>query len=130
MDTDVGVVARKRRRHVVDVAAATVVVDHAAHRQGVGNQRKVEHCRHVGVRITVSGHSVARLDISLGDIELRLVGDVADRAGFGAGSEQRALWTLQDFDTIYIGSIDVKIAIRKLAGLIVQIDRDIGIQPC
>ncbi len=40
VNADVGVLAREGRRHVIDVAAATVVVDHGAHRHGVGDHGK------------------------------------------------------------------------------------------
>ena len=43
--------------------------------------------------IPVGGGAVAAGDAALGDIELGLVGDVADCAGLGAGTEQRALRT-------------------------------------
>ena len=91
----------------------------------LGDQRQVQHRRHVGVRIAVSGRAVAGLDVALGHVELRLVGDVADHAGLGAGAEQRALRTFQHLDAIQVGGIDVEVAIRQLAGLIVQIDGDV-----
>ena len=111
--------------HVVDVAAAAVVVDHRAHRQRVGDQRQVQHRGHVGIRIAVGGHSVAGGDVGLRDIELRLVGDVADDPCLGSCTEQCALRALQNLDSIQVRGIDIKIAIRQLAGLIVQVDRDV-----
>jgi len=51
--------------------------------------------------------------MSLGDIQLRFVGDVADGAGLGARTEQRSLRTLQDLDAIQVRRIDVEISIRS-----------------
>src|SRR5439155_252574 len=73
----------------------------------------------------VSGHSVAGLDVRLGHVELRLVRDVADHAGLGAGAEQRALRTFQNLDAIEVRGVDVEVAIRELTGLVVQVDGDV-----
>ena len=124
-NADVGRLARKGSRHIVDVAAAPVVKYHGAHRQGVGDQRDVQHRRQVGVRVAVSGDSVAGIDVAFGHIELRLVRDIADRAGLGAGAEQRALRTFQNLDAFEVGRIDVEVAIWQLTGLIIQVDRDV-----
>ncbi len=73
----------------------------------------------------MSGRSVAGFDVPLGHVELWFVRDVADRAGLGAGTEQRSLRTLQNLDAIEIGGIDVEVAIRELPGLIIQVDCDV-----
>jgi hypothetical protein len=92
----------------------------------VSDQRQIEHRRQIGVRIAVRGDAVAGLDIAFGDVELGLVGDVADHAGLGAGAEQRALRAFENFDALEVGGVDVEVAGRQLAGLIVQVDGDVG----
>ena len=125
VNADVGVLAGEGRRHVVDVAAALLVVDHRAHGHPPGDQREVQHRRQVGVRIAVSRDPVPGLDVGLERIELGLVRDVADHAGLGAGTEQRALRTLQNLDAIEVGGVDVEVAIRELTGLIIEVDCDV-----
>src|SRR6266853_1956188 len=75
--------------------------------------------------ITVSGHSVAGLEVRLGHVEPRLVRDVTDHAGLGAGTEQRALRTFQNLDAIQVGGVDVQVAIRQLAGLVVEVNGNV-----
>ena len=64
----------------------------------------------VAVRIAAGGDAVAGVDVALGDIELRLVRDVADHAGLRAAAEQRALRALEDFDALHVDEIDVGVA--------------------
>ena len=90
-----------------------------------GDQRQVQHRGHVGIRIAVRRDAVAGLDVRLGHVELRLVGDVADHAGLGAGAEQRALRTFQHLDAIQVGRVDIEVAVGQLSGLVVQIDGDV-----
>ena len=71
------------------------------------------------------GDAVARFDAALGHVDLGLVGDVADHAGLGAGTEQGALRTFENFDAFEVGGIDIEVARRQLAGLLVQVDGDI-----
>ena len=125
VDADVVGAAREGGRHVVDVATAVIVVDHRTHRHGVFDQRQVQHRSHIGIRIAVRGPAVAALDAALGDVELRLVGNVADHAGLGAGAEQRSLRALEYLDAIQIGGVDVEVAIWQLRGLVVQVDGDV-----
>ncbi len=73
----------------------------------------------------MSGHSVAGLEVRLGHVELRFVRDIANHAGFGAGTEQRSLRSLQNLDAIQVDRVDVQVAIRELTGLIIQVDRDV-----
>jgi translation elongation factor EF-1beta len=102
-----------------------VVVNHAAYGKGALDQRQVQHRGHIGIRIAVGGHAVARLDVAFGDVELRLVGDVADDAGFGTGAEQRALRAFQNLDAVEVGGVDVEIAIRQLSGLVIEVNRHV-----
>ena len=129
MDADVAVLARERRRQVVDIAAPTVVVDHSAHGQPVGNEWNVESRVEVAALITVRSRCVAGVHRGFSHIELRLVGDVAHDASLRPRSEQRALRTLQYLDALEIGGVDVKIAAWKLRGLVVQIHRDVRERP-
>ena len=125
VDTDVGVLARERRRNVVDVAATVIVVDDRAQRHRVGDEGQVEDRLHVGVRVTVGRDAVAGLERALRLVELGLVRDVPDHAGLGTGAEQRALRPLEHLDAVEIGRIDVEVAVRHLSALVVQINRDI-----
>ena len=55
VDADVGVLARESGRHVVDVPAAPRVIDHRPHRHVAGDDRQIQHRRHVGVVVAVRG---------------------------------------------------------------------------
>ena len=72
--------------------------NNCAHRQSIGDQRHIQHRRQIAVRIAMGGDSVASIDVALGHIELRLVRDVANGAGLGPGTEQRALRAFENFD--------------------------------
>ena len=72
------------------------------------------------------GGRVAGVEIRLGHIQFRLVGDVANHTRLCAGAEQRALRTFEDFNAFDVGGINVKVPARQLPGLIVQIHGDIG----
>jgi len=67
---------------------------------------------------------VARRHVAFGDVEFGLVGDVAHHPGFGAGTEYRALRAFEDFDALQVRGIDIEVAARQRAGLIVEVDRD------
>jgi hypothetical protein len=75
-------------------------------------------------RVVISG-----VDAALRPIQIRLVCDVTQHAGFGAGSEQSALGTLQYLDALEIGGIHVEIAAGHGNGLIVKISRHPGKAP-
>ena len=62
--------------------------------------------------------------VGFGDVELWLVGDIAHHAGFRACAEYRALRTLEDFDALQVRGVDVEVAARQRAGLVVEVDRD------
>src|SRR6185437_4605552 len=91
----VGVFSRKRAGHVVDVTATTIVVDDRTYRQGVLDQRQIEGGIDAAVGIAAGGDAVAAFDVTLGFIQLGFVGDVANGAGLGATTEQRALRTFE-----------------------------------
>ena len=48
----------------------------------------------------VRGEGVAGIDTAFGQVEFRLVRDVADHTGLGAGAEQRSLRPLENFDAL------------------------------
>ena len=50
----------------------------------------------------MSGRRIAGIDVAFGDVELRLVGDIANDARFRAGAEQRPLRAAQYFDAVEI----------------------------
>src|SRR5207253_597412 len=129
VDADVGALAGEGRRHVVDVATAVVVVDHPSQGDGVGNQRDVQDRSQVGIRIAVRGDSVSGLDARLDLIELRLVGDVADHTRLGARAEERPLRAFQHLDAIQVSGVDIEVAVGELAGLVVEVDGDVGPRP-
>ncbi len=116
----------KSSRNIVDIAAAGLVVDHAAHRERVGDQRQVDRGVDIAAGIAVRGGGVAGIEIRFGHIELRLVGDVADHTRLSAGAEQGALRTLEHLDALDVGRINVEVPARQLPGLLVQIHGDIG----
>ena len=92
------------------------------------DDRQVQHRCQVGVGVAVSGDAVAALDVRLDLVELGLVGDVADDARLGTGAVESALRTLQDLDAVQVRGVDVEIAVGQLAGLVVQVDGDVGPQ--
>ena len=57
--------------------------------------------------------------------DLRLVGDVANDAGLSARAEQGSLRPFEDFDALQVRRVDIEVAARQLAGLVVQIDGDV-----
>src|SRR5450631_1843451 len=71
------------------------------------------------------GRAVTGFHVPLGHIELRLVRDVAHHAGLRAGTEQSALRAFEYFDALEVGGVDVEVARRQLAGLIVQVNGDV-----
>ena len=111
--------------YIIDITAAVIAVDSRAQRQLALDQRNVERGIETVVRITTGRDAVARVDVALGDVELRLVRDVADRTGLGAAAEQRALRAFQNFDALHVNQIDVGIAGRELHPLVIQIQGDV-----
>src|SRR5579871_3182774 len=73
-------------------------------------------------------YTVTGLGGTLGNVELGGVRDVADDAGLGARAEEGPLRSLQHLDAVEVGRIDVEVVIRKLHGLVVEIDRDVRIK--
>src|SRR5207248_11156373 len=117
--------ATERGRDIVDVAAAGVVVYDGANGQLVLDQRQIDRRIDVAARIAVGRGRVTTVDIPIRHIQLRLVGDIAQHACLGASAEQCPLGALQDLDALEIRGVDVQVAAGQLAGLIVQIDRDV-----
>ena len=109
---------------VVDVAALAVTVDHPPHRQRVVNEREVEHSGDVAIRVSVGGGPIGCFHAALGDIELRLVRDVAQHAGQCATAEQRTLRALENLDALEVGGIDVEVTAGYLPRLLVEINGD------
>ena len=68
---------------------------------------------------------VARVDIRLSYVELRLVGDVAHDAGLCPGAKQRALRAFEDLDALEVRNIDVEVAAGELSRLLVEIERHV-----
>jgi hypothetical protein len=116
---------RKRPRDVIDVAAAALVVDHAAHGQRVGNQGNVDGGVDITALVPVGGRGVAGVHHRFSYIELRFVRDVTYDTRLRARAEEGALRTLQDLDAVEIRRVDVKIAVWKLRGLLIEIHRDV-----
>ena len=75
--------------------------------------------------VTACRHAVGSSRGDFGLVQLRLVRDVANHARLGAGAKQRALRTLEHFDAFEVGGVDVEVAAWKLAGLVIEIDRDV-----
>ena len=108
----------------MDVAAALLVVDHAAHGELVGNDRQVDRRVEIAARLTVCRRCVASVHHCFSHIELRLVCDVTHNTRLGARSEHGALRAFQYLNALEIGGVDVKIAAGKLRGLIIEVHRD------
>src|SRR6202000_3254628 len=119
------VAAGKVTLHIGDVAAAPIAVNDRACRQGVLNQGNVDGRVDAAVRIAMGGYPVARFGIPLGDIEFRLVGDVADHTGLRPAAQQRALRPFEHFEAVHVDHVDVRVARGKLHGLIVEIQSNV-----
>ena len=65
--------------------------------------------------------AVTAFGAPLGDVQLRLVGDVAQRAGFGAAAEQGSLRALQHLDALHVDHVDVKVAARKAQRRLIEV---------
>ena len=61
--------------------------------------------------------------------EVGLVGNIADRAAFGARAKQRALRTFKHFDAFKIGHVNIEVTARNGYRGIVKIDGDGGAGP-
>src|SRR5207237_949628 len=103
----------------------TVVVEHAAHRQLILNDRQVDHGRDAAVGIAVGGGPITRLDVALDDIKLRFIRNIAEHACLCAATEQRALRTFENLDALEVGRIDIEVTARQLRGLVVEINGDV-----
>src|SRR5205814_10138162 len=58
--------------------------------------------------VAVLDRASIQLSEHLGGSQLGLVGDVANRAGLGAGAEEGALGTAEDLDAVDVEKIDVR----------------------
>ena len=125
-DADVGVGAFEGRRHVIDVAATRLVIDHRAGRQLVRDERNVECGVEVAAVRAMRGRAVARVEDGFNRVQLGLVGDVADNTSLGTRSKQSALRTFKHLDALDVRSVDVQVAAWQLCGLLVQIDGYVG----
>src|ERR1700677_4292704 len=73
----------------------------------------------------MGGVAVARIDVALRDVKLWFIGDVTQHAGLGTGAEQCTLRPLENFDTLEIRRVDIKVATRQRRGLVVDVYRDV-----
>ena len=121
---DVGV-AGELSRDIIYVAAPAVVVEHAAHRKLVRDQRQVHHRVHGRVRIAMCGGAVTRLRVALGHVEPRLLRDVAKRTRLGAAAEQGSLRAFENLDALHVDHVDVEIARREGQRLLIEVGRDV-----
>ena len=109
MDADVRVAAGKGSRDVVDVATARVVVDDRTQCELVSDNWQVEHGLEHVAGVAVRGRRVAGRGVGLHLVEHWLVRDVTHDTGLRAGAEQRALRSLQHFDALEVGGVDVEV---------------------
>ena len=72
------------------------------------------------------GDAVAGIGVAFGDVQLRLVGDVANGTGLGAAAEQRALRAFEHFDALHVDQVDVVVARRELHRLVVEVQATFG----
>src|ERR1700680_561408 len=75
------------------------------------------------------GDAVASFEVGLGFVQLRLVGDVAHHTCLRASAEQSTLRTFQNLDALEVCGVDIEVAGRKLAGLVIEVDGDVGKPP-
>ena len=111
--------------HIVNPAALGVRVAHGA-QGGLVRQGQVDHALEVVAGLAVADGAGAELQAAVGARRVRLVGDHADGAGLGAGAEQSALGTGQDFQALHVRRVDVQVAARLRQRLLVQVEGDIG----
>ena len=115
----------ERSRYVMNVAAPLIVVDHRAYGELVLDQRQIQDRLDRGAGVAMGRRGIVGVGPALGHIELRLVGDIADRSGLRSGAVQRALWALQNFNALQIRGVDVEVAAGKLRGLIVEVNGNV-----
>ena len=95
--------------NIVDVTALTVGIHHGADRQFIFNDGDVDECVPGYTLFTALGEGVAGVETGAKCARVGLIGNVADRTTHGTCPEERALWTCQDFDTLEINGVKVKV---------------------
>src|SRR5207237_9215360 len=55
--------------------------------------------------------------------------EVADHTRVAARAEDRPLTAFQDLDAIQVSGVDIEVAVGELAGLVVEVDGDVGPRP-
>ena len=102
-----GAVRRCLDARRVDVATQGVVVRGRAQRCDL-SQGDVEAELDVSSLVAVLDRASIQLSEPLGGSQLGLVGDVANRAGLGAGAEEGALGAAEDLDAVGVEKIEVR----------------------
>ena len=114
-----------RAGDIVDPAAFLVVVDDPAQAETLVYGH-VQHCFHIGIRVTVIDCPGAHADTAERAAEVRLVGDQADVTGLRAGAEQCALGARQHFDALQVRGVDVEVPSRLRQRLVVEVEGNVG----
>ena len=125
VNADIAALPHERSWDVIDVTSAGIAIHHCAHGEGVLDHGQIDHRIDAAAGISVAGIGISRVDVTLGDIEFRLVRNVSQHSGLGTGTEQRALRPFEHFDALQIRRIHIQIASRHLAGLLIQINCDV-----
>ena len=139
---DLGRLETEREAAAVAFAAVNVAVDDAARAQRIDiaavarviadrARRELAAERHVDRALDAAAHAAAvdevdvAFDQPLDLVELRLVGDVADRAADRARAEQRALRAAQRLDAVEIEQVEIGGEQRQRDDAFVEIDADL-----
>src|SRR5690606_19906471 len=109
----------------IDEAAILGVIADSAHREHARHQRHVDHTSEMAAFATAIDHVHLRFDGAFEHVEVRLIGDVANRAADIARTEQRALRPAQWFDAVEIVEIEVWREQRQRDDRVIEIDADL-----
>ena len=123
---DVGRLVGVLAKYVVDIPALHSIVEGAAGREAVVDNRNIDVGLDAVARITAGGRCVARLEPGLEIAVIRLVRDDADGAGHGSRAKKRALWTRQNLDALDIRDVKVEVAATGTYRLLIEIQRHVG----
>src|ERR1700716_2191057 len=110
-------------QHIVDESLIATLICTDAHSHGVCNWL-IDHATHAVPGVTVVSPHRGYLRSSVEGICARLLGDIADIAGHGAGAIERTLRTADNLDALQVKHPQVGGSARKRDGSVVEIDRN------
>src|SRR5882757_1367154 len=98
--------------------------DHSAQREVIA-ERQVEGQVRVVIGIAARGNAITGIRSAFGDTDLRLVGNVTDRASLGTATKERTLRSFEYLDTLHVYQVDVIVARRELHRLVIEVQRNV-----